>query len=424
MMKNMTLALAAYVCLFPRFALAETLYTSANEQFGISEINAGPLFNTNVKYSKMMFDKQNFVTDKALQQLLLKQNGVLQDHNFYFGARLLGSYMYERTNTPGKFPILSRLPPTHTSGNHDTYSVVNDISAHMTLAVPYLLFYGQGEYTEVQYPGQKPTQLRKAFVTIGDLDKFPAYLTIGRKSVNFGDMSSYTPITHSHSSHYFWAQNNNDSLIELGYYKDNTHLSATLIPNDRGKRVVDSPKNDGRYRNFALNGYHVFDIGETSKLKVGAGFIRGTIYNSSLAHHPPSTGLNDKFWASAWNINSTLSYGDYDVMAEFTRTVDDWPATDAKVHALTVQARKNDVLLDVPVTYSVMLSQGVQGHSGDEWREMTQAAVGFEANITPNISVGFEYLNNSGFVPLILPKITADDGVVSHTVISGLKITF
>lgn len=142
-----------------------------------------------------------------MQQLLLKQNGVLKDHNFYFGGRFLGSYIYERTNTAGKYPILSRLPPTHTSGKSDGYTVVNDISAQSTLVVPYFTFYAQGEYTEIQYPGQRPTQLRKAFVAIG------------KKSVNFGDMSSYTPITPSHSSHYFWAQNTHNALFEFGYYK-------------------------------------------------------------------------------------------------------------------------------------------------------------------------------------------------------------
>jgi len=42
----------------------------------------------------------------------------------------------------------------------------------------------------------------------------------------------------------------------------------------------------------------------------------------------------------------------------------------------------------------------------------------------PNVSIGFEYLNNLDFVPLIRPRVTADNGVVSHTFLAGVKVTF
>jgi len=111
-------------------------------------------------------------------------------------------------------------------------------------------------------------------------------------------------------------------------------------------------------------------------------------------------------------------------MAEFSRTVDEWPATDAHVHALTLQGRYRDYIFKMPVTYSLMWSEGVQGEDGDEWEKMIQTVAGIEMGVHPNASIGFEYINNMDFVPLILPRITADDGVVSHTFLAGLKITF
>jgi len=258
---------------------------------------------------------------------------------------------------------------------------------------------------------------------LGDLDKFPAYLTVGKKSVNFGDMSSYSPFTHNHNAHYFWAQSKEPS-IEVGYVDDGWHASATLMKNDRGLRVLNSPSNDGNYENFAVNVTKRMALSDDKSVKLGAGFVRGTIYDSAIAHHPPSAGGNDKTWNGAYNVHAVYNTKDYDVMAEFTRTIDDWPATEAEVHALTLQGRYRDHLWHFPTTYSLMWSEGVQGYSDDEWERMTQTVLGIESKLLPNMSIGFEYLLNTGFVPLILPQITADDGVVSHTGIVGIKLTF
>ena len=134
--------------------------------------------------------------------------------------------------------------------------------------------------------------------------------------------------------------------------------------------------------------------------------------------------MNDREWSSAWNINGRYSYGSFDFMGELTRTVDEWPATDSNVHALTLQARYLDYIWKFPTTYSLMYSEGVQGDSDDEWHVMRQGVAGLEVKVHPNMALGFEYMINDGFVPLILPQITADNGVVSHTFIAGTKITF
>lgn len=393
-----------------------------------AHINEGlpPVLQINRPASEIMFDRQNHVTDKAKQQLLMRQDGTYEDGKFIIGGRFIGSFMYERTNTDGKFPILSRLPPSHTRGSEDFFSVVNDASINGTITLPYITLFAQGEYTDIAYRGQESTQWRKYWVTLGDLDVLPIYLTAGKKTLSFGDFSSYAPITHNHSSHYFWAQNgdNDDPMFELGYIKDNLHATATLIKNGRGLRVINAPKGEDGYENFALNISNKWQVFDNHSLKLGAGYLRGTIYDSTLAHHPPVTGLSDRDWSPAWNVNAVYSTGTIDLMAEFTRTVDKWPATDAHVHALTLQGRYFDYWGAFPVIYSLMYSEGVQGNSGDEWEKMNQTVAGLEVKIHPHVSLGFEYINSIDFVPLIMPQITADDGVVSHTLIAGMKFTF
>ena len=264
--------------------------------------------------------------------------------------------------------------------------------------------------------------MRKYWVAVGDLDRSPFYLAVGRKTLNFGNFASYAPFTHNHSSHYFWAQSD-DPVIELGYVTDKTQLALTLIPEHRGLRVISSPGNNGDLSNFALNGSHRFEFQNDTSLTVGGGYLRGTIYDSAIAHHPPDEGTF-RSWNAAYNVNATYSGANFDIMAEYTTTDDIWPATGHKVTATTLQGRYRSQLFGKPVTYSLMASRGLQGAGGTEWERMEQVILGFEIEPTPHLKLGAEYMYNNGFVPLIRPTITGDRGVESHTFILGAKMTF
>ncbi|WP_239059693.1 hypothetical protein [Ruegeria sp. PrR005] len=377
---------------------------------------------TDVTYSSAMIDRQDNVTNKVALALRARQNDILLQNRLYLGGRAFGSVIHENTNTAGKYPILSRLPPTHKPGTSDTYGVVNEITLNATLTLPMVTAFVQGEYTEVEYPGQDDIQLRKYWIAIGDLNVSPFYLAFGRKTVNFGNFATYAPFTHSHSNHYFWAQTK-DPLIELGYVSDRTLASFSLIPGHRGLRVVNTPDNDGDYENYAINVSHRLDIGNDLDLTLGGGFLRGTIYDSTIAHHPPTAGIN-RVWNSAYDLNATLSGQNFDVMAEFTETTNTWPATGHSVRAMTVQGRYRSMLLGKPTTYSLSASRGVQGADGTRWEKMDQVILGVEMQMNPHFRLGAEYMFNDGFVPLIMPTVVADDGVRSHTVIVGAKLDF
>lgn len=388
----------------------------ANAQ-DLPNVGIGPL-----SYSNMIFDRQENVTNKIAEALRARQRGELPETGLRFGARAIGTVIAEETDTPGKFPILSRLPPTHTKGTSDVFSVINEVSLSATATMPMFTAFLQGEFTEVEYPGQDDWQLRKYWLAYGDLDRFPVYVAAGRKTINFGQFDTYAPFTHSHGTHYFWAQTD-DPVMEIGYVTDQTELAFTLIPSHRGNRVISSPKNNGDLTNFALNASHRMTLGNGGSLRLGAGFLRGTIYDSLIAHHPPSTG-NQRFWNEAWNVNGTYSRGPFDISAEFTRTMHDWQATDHPVSALTVQGRYKSELFGKPAIWSVSASRGEQGADGLEWERMEQIILGLEVEATENISLGAEYLYNEGFVPLILPRLSGDRSVTSHTLITGVKITF
>lgn len=384
--------------------------------------DAGPLGIGPASYSDVMFDRQNKVTGKIAEALRARQRGELPQTGLRFGARLIGTVIAEETDTPGKFPILSRLPPTHTKGTSDIFSVVNEVSLNATLSLPMVTAFAQGEYTEVEYPGQDDMQLRKFWLAFGDLDQSPVYVAVGRKTINFGQFESYAPFTHTHSSHYFWAQPD-DPVLEVGYVTERTELAFSLIPAHRGNRVLSSPKNDGALSNFALNVAHTLPVPGDASLRLGAGFLRGTIYDSVIAYHPPGVGIN-RYWNETWDINATYSRGPFDIQAEFTRTMHDWAATGHHVSALTLQGRYRSELFGKPATWSISASRGEQGANGTEWERMEQVILGLEVQAHKNVSLGVEYLYNEGFVPLIVPTIAGDRSVTSHTLVTGLKVTF
>ena len=92
--------------------------------------------------------------------------------------------------------------------------------------------------------------------------------------------------------------------------------------------------------------------------------------------------------------------------------------------ALTLQGRYRSELFGKPTTYSISASHGEQGTTGTEWERMGQVILGVELDATENVTFGAEYLYNVGFVPLIMPTITGDRSVESHTLITGIKVTF
>lgn len=61
------------------------------------------------------------------------------------------------------------------------------------------------------------------------------------------------------------------------------------------------------------------DIGNDLDLTLGGGFLRGTIYDSTIAHHSPTAAIN-RVWNSAYDLNATLSGQNFDVMAECNET--------------------------------------------------------------------------------------------------------
>jgi len=379
------------------------------------------LVGTSPEYADMMLNWQNDVSNKPRKLLNARQDGKL-NHGVTVSGGFKGSFMAETTDTEDKFAVLSRFPSQH-SGSTGTRFVVNNAAIGVTgVASKWITSYAQLEYSEIEFTRQDELQLRKAYVTIGNLNESPFYGYFGRNSVDFGDMDSYNPFTHNTVNHYF--QTVSDAPVAaIGYYDGDWEVVATAINGGRHLRVADTT-DSGHVKNFAVKADRWFDMGQERNVRVGASYLHGTIYNATPHHpgDPAASAWRDR--NAAWGAVVEYTSPSLDLMAEFVSTVDDWPATDAPVSALVLQGEYKVDLLDRHNAFSVVYGLGTQGDDGTQWERMEQAVLGYEIKWESNLYFGAEYVYNHGWAPLVDITTVADRDVENHSIILGTRYTF
>lgn len=373
-----------------------------------------------------MLDWQWHVTEKAVAPLDGVASGELQPGKLYVGGLVRGSVNLEHTNILGKFPLLGQFPTKHKKQNRAGEFLWNNVHVGIT-AVPteWLTGFVEVVYTNLVYPGQDQWQARKAFVTVGNLKQFPIYASFGKNSVEFGDMRAFNPFVHSMTNHYFNAHTEDGQLL-VGYKQDGWHLTASAIGGGRQLRVADTPGKRGSISNFAVNGSKTWDFGDSLLVKLGAGYLHGTIYDANVAHHTSReiSTSGQRITNGAWDVNGMVSYKGFDVQAEYTSTVKDWPVAGAPVTALTVQGRYTTTIQGWTAIASAGFSRGSQGPDGTKWHEMKQWVAGFELKPHKQVSLAVEYVHSSDFVPLVRLTTSADPRVRSDTWTFGARLHF
>lgn len=421
-----TLSLAGFGLILATGAHAADPLTAVPKLPEAADLGLRSYIDIAPEYSSRLLDWQWDVNDKGVQPLVALQSGALTPGKLYLGGMARWSYNNERSNTFGKFPFLSQFPDQHKKQKHIAEMMFNNVHLGLTL-VPtnWMAAVAEVIYTDLTYPGQDNVQLRKAFVSIGDLKQFPIYATIGKNSIDFGDMRSFNPFVHSMTNHYFQAQSE-DAVGTIGYYSDGWHVTASAIGGGRQLRVADSPDRRGSVGNFAVNASKTFEFGDSLKLKLGGGYLDNTIYNTATPHHTSRqvAAAGQRVHNGAWDVNGMVSYKGFDVQAEYTSTVDPWPATDHRVSTTTVQGRYTTDIWGWQTILSAGFSRGEQGKDNTRWQQMRQIVAGIEIKPHKQLSLMAEYAHLSGFVPLIAIQKVADPLVRSDTWVMGARVHF
>lgn len=430
-------ALAPATPLPMRQAYIQTIAAERTEAADAMRFRMGPVFADGAVAIAALGFQEN-LTGKAVRQL-----AALKDAGASFGDIAVSGYfggalMLEHSNTPGKFPILSRFPTQHGSDTFGSRFVVTNAAIGITGSLgDYGFVYLQPEYSEVEFSGdQSEFQLRQAYAVFGNLEKFPVYAAFGRKTVEFGDFDSLNPFTHSINTHFFWAVSD-APVLEVGLVTGfGFEATATAINGGRQLRVLDAG-DDGNIANFAVKLKQTVTLNNDIVVSGSVSYLNDSIYRNNFTNHTaaclmrgaaPNCGEFPDIFLERRNgvVDATLEiFNDrFDLQASYTTTVRDWLATDHRVSALTIQGRYKTALLGRPFWLSGVYSKANIGPSGSEFDFAEQHVIGADWQFAPGVWLGSEVVYNRGFQPLINIQLISDQSVESWTSVTGVKVWF
>ncbi len=432
----------------------------------------GVSVRTNPYHTRDMLDWQENTTGKTLTLLANRARGTLKPNSLYIGAGIKGGFMWQKTDTAGQFPLLSRFPDFSPSTDTEAgvFAINNAALSFTSTFGDWTTVYMQPEYSETEFRGdQDELQLRKAFVVFGNLEKTPFYAAFGRKTIDFGNFDGYNPFTHTEAQHYFWAVSD-QPVLEVGFYKNGFKLTASAFSGGRQLRTAYASE-ENNIANYAFSAEKEFLLGGDKAFTVGGGYLHDTIYRNNWTAHtfqgiatgtPPANFI--QYRNSAVNAYAEYTSDFFDAMVEYTTTLEPWGAAipqapdgtpfpqylvdptgsttdrnninfDQNLEVLVAQARIKPML---PNGKRMAISAvGSWGNIGDDfqgistltfqptsWKKNQQHALGVEYPVTPYLDVGAEYVYNKGFIPFVNPQNVSNDQTQAHAINIGFKARF
>ncbi len=423
---------------------------------------------TNAYHTTEMLDWQESTTGKTLNLLTNRARGVLEDNSLYIGAGIKGGFMWQKTDTPGQFPILSRFPFLSPSTDQEAgvFAINNAALSFTSTFGDWTTIYMQPEYSETEYGrNQDEFQLRKAFVVFGNLEKSPFYAAFGRKTIDFGNFDSYNAFTHNEGQHYFWAVSD-QPVLEVGYYDHGFKIVGSAFSGGRQLRVAYAEE-ENNIANYAFNIEKEFLLGGDKAFTVGGGYLHDTIYRNNWTAHtfneintgtPPANFI--EYRNSAVNAFAEYNSDFLDLMLEYTTTTEPWAAAipqtpdgtpftqylidplgsttdinninfDENLEVLVAQARIKPML---PNGKRLSIAAvGSWGNISDDFGNPTfgssfeknqQHALSLEYPLSPYLDIGAEYVYNKGFIPFVAPQLVSNDETNAHAINVGFKARF
>ena len=365
-----------------------------------------------------------------------KKEGQLQPRTLYIGANLIGIMDYQHSNTTSKFGYLMRHPTENNQVTNDvSEAVLHSASLSFSGAVNnWLSLYTEFLYNPEQSFGPGTTtslgrnqvQLRKGFITIGDLNEFPMYFALGKMDGNFGLQGSVSPFTNTTMWHAF-ASLAYGAMI--GYDNAGFNASLMLIQGGSQFRAANVPVNGtkvpSQLSNYSLDANYTLDIGDKGHLKLGASYQKGTTYCQSfpITHFSTCETHNPAF-----SYYGQLDHGALTIKAAFAKTTEIWEGTKNPNPPLDVfEASKVSSLIygaqyrlnhtgAIRYTASAEFSNFIAGDKGAPWERQNQIVVGLSGQVEGNSKLFVEVFQTAGYVPLnFISGGNFDDLGVTHS---------
>ncbi|GHF25903.1 hypothetical protein GCM10017044_20930 [Kordiimonas sediminis] len=423
---------------------------SSGTQPNTAQASSDAALVTKASLAYDMLDATTNINRKQLRLLEAKQTGELANNSVVISGGATAIMDYWRSNTDDKFGYLMRHPtPSNQRQKTVSEAVLHSMQLSATATVgDWVTVYGEALYDPEQSFGQgtitdlnrNQLQLRKGYVLLGNLDKSPLYLTVGKMATSFGLTDTVSPFTASTVWHAFGGL----AFGALaGYSKDGLNITAELVQGGAQFRSANMP-NDGTNVPSKLNNY-VLDANYTlpthfGSAMVGASYQRGSAYCQSypVTHFNPCEDNNP-----AYSVYGQLFAGDFMFLGEFAKTTRIWDGTHnptppldqfeaRKVTSFGLGGRYSMDLSGKRADLSLEFSSFIAGPKGSPWRRQDQTVLGFSYFLTDSVKFFGEGIFVNGYAPLnfisggnVPPGETHSDmDITNKGVIIGVNAVF
>jgi len=387
-----------------------------------------------------------------------REENNITEKQMIIGSSLIALGDYQVSNTDSKFGYLMRHPTANNQiGKEVSEAVIhsfqlsfsgtvnNWLGAHAELLYNPQQSFGSGTITT---PERNQIQLRKGFIVLGDLKKFPVYGAIGKMDAPFGQTGTVSPFTNSTMWHAFGGLGYG---AQIGFNKWNVHATLMAVQGGAQFRALNTPVGDStnvpsKLNNFVGDINYTIGTKDNFQLSFGGSYVHGSAYchEFPVFHFDPCYENNP-----AWTAYGRIWLKDkLFLKGGFAKTLKVWPGTHNPTPPLDVFAASKVSSLDVGAKYIIKggdvvrhsvsgeFSNFIAGPDGAPWERQNQIVIGYSAFINQSSKLFFEFFRTDGYVPLnwisgsnpFAPFPPGETHSVrdafSHGIIIGGQITF
>jgi len=427
-------------------------YKKSRSRRNASFSRESALVQTEHRYAYEILNPLWDIANKPKLLLDKKKNGALEEDTIYLSGSVFAIADYQRSNIDDKFGWLMRHP---TASNQRTKEVSEAVIHSAALALTGNLGNYLTAYVEMLYDPQQSfgtgtltdlnrnqVQVRRGYVLLGDLNKSPFYLALGKLDTPFGLMDTVNPFTNSTVWHAF------GGLVygaNIGFSQDGWKANIMAVQGGAQFRAANVPVDNtnvpSKLNNYVLNLSKTFQSGDLFNTMVGASFIGGSAYcqNFPVTHFDSCQGTNPAF-----DLYARLTGVNWLLQGEYAETLDTWPGTAnptipqhgaSKVSSWSVGAIYGPMiprLDDLDFNVSAEFSRFVAGPNGAPWEKQDQYVLGITSFLVPSAKIFAEYIRTEGYAPLnFISGGNLGDGIthssnIAHSdiVVAGLNVAF
>lgn len=413
---------------------AELAERAEGDPVGYPSAEGSPvgLLRVHSRFGYEILDPTSDVNRKQRLILERKRDGTLAPDGVNLQGAVTAVADYQTSNRDDKFGYLMRHPTASNQvGDEVSEAAIHSAQLGFTALLgdwftghAQVLYspeqsFGSGTNTSLE---RNQLQVRRAYVLIGNLDRFPVYASLGKMAVPFGLTDTVNPFTASAVWHAFGALANGAAL---SYANGGLSLSVMGVQGGAQFRAANTPVEGtgvpSKLNNLAVDASYAVNLGTGDTLLLGGSYLQGSAYcqDFPVQHFLPCRDNNPAF-----DIYGRLVTGQFTLKGEFARTLDEWPGTfnpaipqfpASDVTSFDVGMKYRFDLAPGPLDMSAEFGRFEAGPNGAPWERQDQVVLGAAWFAEPSVKLFAEYIHVDGFTPLNFisgGSITDDRGEV------------